>query len=208
MQIRLNDPCEAATDHLFIIENLIIVWSAEARNIWNSHPPALQIRTSLTPSVVNLRVSISNRASNLLSAFYSAPQIRLLLTIVCVIYLLQPIQKPASILFTGSSHRNQGDTWTKLVPRGNTEARNGYYVMNDVTVRWRSFCLHTFGIFSKIKCPWFSRNACIFKFQYTVEWALPPPHTSPPSFFKIKFYFINIKFYYANQCVPRHKNKH
>jgi len=88
VQIRLNDPCEATTDHLFIIENLIIVWSAEARNIWNSHPPALQIRTSLTPSVVNLRLSISNRASNLLGAFYSAPQIRLLLTIVCVIYLL------------------------------------------------------------------------------------------------------------------------
>jgi len=30
-----------------------------------------------------------------------------------------------------------------------------------------------------------------------------------PSFFKVKFYFKNIKFYHANQCVPRrHKNKH
>jgi len=39
------------------------------------------------------------------------------------------------------------DTWTKLVPTGNTEACNGYYVTNDVTCGQRSFCLHTFRIF-------------------------------------------------------------
>jgi len=37
---------------------------------------------------------------------------------------------------------------------------------------------------------------------------LPPP-THPPSFLEIKFYFKIVKFYIANQCVPRrHKNKH
>jgi len=46
---------------------------------------------------------------------------------------------------------NKWDTWTKLVPMGNTEGRNGYYVTNDVTVGWRSFCLHTFGIFREDK---------------------------------------------------------
>jgi len=39
--------------------------------------------------------------------------------------------------------------------------------------------------------------------------ALPPPQIPPPSLFEIKSYFKNIKFYYANQCVPRrHKNKY
>jgi len=114
VQIRLNDPCEAATDHLFIIENLIIVWSAEARNIWNSHPPALQIRTSLTPSVLNLRLNISNRASNLLSAFHSAPQIRLLLTIVCVIYLLTSTNTETHLFYSLEVH-----TETKGTPERN-----------------------------------------------------------------------------------------
>ena len=43
------------------------------------------------------------------------------------------------------------DTCTKLVPIGNTEARNSYYVTNGVTVGRRSFCLHTFGIFREDK---------------------------------------------------------
>jgi len=34
------------------------------------------------------------------------------------------------------------DTWTKLVSIGNIEARNGYYVTNDVGVGQRSFCSH------------------------------------------------------------------
>ena len=42
---------------------------------------------------------------------------------------------------------NVWDTWMKLVPIGNTEAHNGYYVTNDATFMWRSLCLHTFGIF-------------------------------------------------------------
>jgi len=29
---------------------------------------------------------------------------------------------------------------------------NGYYVTTDVTVGQRSFCLHTFGFFVRIKC--------------------------------------------------------
>jgi len=50
----------------------------------------------------------------------------------------------------------------KLVPIGNTEARNGYYVTNDITVERRSFSLHTFGIFCEdrmsliqLKCMYF-----------------------------------------------------
>jgi len=36
----------------------------------------------------------------------------------------------------------------------------------------------------------------------------PSPDPIPP-FFKIKFYFISMKFYNGSQCVPRrHKNKH
>jgi len=53
---------------------------------------------------------------------------------------------------------------------------------------------------SLAKCLWFSHNACIFKFHYT----------APTSHYFLKLnYFKNIKFYYANQCVPRrHKSKH
>jgi len=49
-----------------------------------------------------------------------------------------------------------------------------------------------------------------FKFHYTGEGALPPPFPdTTPLFFDIKFYLKYIKFYSANQCVPRrHKNKH
>jgi len=34
------------------------------------------------------------------------------------------------------------------------------------------------------------------------------PQAPPPSFPEIKFYFKNIKFYNANQCIPRHTHTH
>jgi len=42
-----------------------------------------------------------------------------------------------------------GDIWTKLVPIGNTEARNDYYVTNDVTVRRNGWTE------TRIGCSWF-----------------------------------------------------
>jgi len=74
-------------------------------------------------------------------------------------------------------------TWKKLVPIRNTEARNGYYVTNDVTVGRRSFCLHTFGIFREDKMI---HSKCMY-FKISLYW----PQTPLPSFFEIIFYFKN-----------------
>jgi len=41
-----------------------------------------------------------------------------------------------------------------------------------------------FDIFVRIKCLWFSGNACIFKFHYTGEGALLPSQTLPHHFSK------------------------
>ena len=117
--------------------------------------------------------------------------------------------RPRKIFNNSTLNQNiSWDTWTQLVPIGNTEDRSGYYVMNDVTVGRRSFCLHTFGIFCEDKMS-LIQSECVYFFKccYTGEGAAPSP--DPPSFFEIKFYFKNIKFYHANQCVPRtHKNKY
>ena len=43
------------------------------------------------------------------------------------------------------------------------------------------------AFFVRIKCLWFSQNACIFKFHYTGEGALPPPQTTPHHFSKLNF---------------------
>ena len=48
-------------------------------------------------------------------------------------------------------------------------------------------------------------------FKISLYWggALPPSRPTPRQFSKLSFIFENIKFYSANQCVPRrHKNKH
>ena len=71
----------------------------------------------------------------------------------------------------GSKYRTKSlqlwDTWTKLVPIGITEA--GWWLLRN---KWRHFRPITFfymrsAFFLRIKCLWFSRNACIFKLHYT-----------------------------------------
>jgi len=65
------------------------------------------------------------------------------------------------------------------------------------------------ALFACMNCVCISRNACILKFHYTGEGALPPLQTLPPLLFEIKFLYINLKLYSANQCMPRrHKSKH
>ena len=97
-----------------------------------------------------------------------------------------------------------GDTWTKLIPIGNTATSNGYYVVTDVTVGRRSFCLHTFVIFfRRIKCLRFSQNAHIFKFHYTGEGGIlypipraPFPHPTSLNFIsKILHFTMQINAY-------------
>jgi len=112
-------------------------------------------------------------------------------------------------VFMQSAKLTCQDTWTKLVPIENTEACITY------RMTWLSGEDHFVNIrlafFMRIKCLWFSRNACIFYilFYLFIYTALPPTQTSPPSFFEIKFYSKKSTFFYSNQCVPRrHKNKH
>ena len=67
------------------------------------------------------------------------------------IYKHTDVNKKSMSCHYNTRYNKLWDTWKKLVPMGNTEGRNGYYVTNDVTVGWRSFCLHTFGIFREDK---------------------------------------------------------
>ena len=96
------------------------------------------------------------------------------------------------------------DTWTILVPIGknrNTDA--GQLLLPN---QWhhchtqRSFWI----LFTSMKCVCFSRNASM------IGGGFAPSPDLTLSFFKIKFLFKNLKFYSANQCVPRrrHKSKH
>jgi len=80
------------------------------------------------------------------------------------------------------------DTWTKLVPIGNTEAHNGYLHNEWRHCRAKIVFYTCSAFFVRIRCLWFSRNACNFKFHYTGEGYSPSPD-STPSFLKIKFYF-------------------
>ena len=57
------------------------------------------------------------------------------------------------------------------------------------------------AFFVRIKCLWFIRNACIFKFHYTAEEALSPPQTTPHHFSNL--FFSNIWSCNANQCVAQ-----
>jgi len=104
------------------------------------------------------------------------------------------------IIQSYTGYKYSGDTWTKLVPIGNTESCNGYYVMNNVTVRRRSFCLHTFSIFVRIKCLWFSWSACIFVITLW-RGLCPLPRLHSYHFLMLNLIFLNIKFYSANPCI-------
>jgi len=65
------------------------------------------------------------------------------------------------------------------------------------------------ALFACMNCVCISRNACILKFHYAGQEAVPPLQTLPPLLFEIKFLYINLKLYSANQCMPRrHKSKH
>jgi len=75
-------------------------------------------------------------------------------------------------------------TWTNSVPIGNTDTSNGYYVTNDVTVGEDRFVYIRSAFFVRIKCLWFSQNACIFKVHYTGEGLCPLP-IFHPLFFQI-----------------------
>jgi len=59
------------------------------------------------------------------------------------------------------------------------------YVTNNVTIRRRSLCLHTFGIFRKDKMFDSVEMHLFFNFHYTGEGLFP----DTLSFFEIKFYF-------------------
>ena len=63
------------------------------------------------------------------------------------------------------------------------------------------------AFFTRIKCLSVEMHVFL-NFIIMGRGSAPSPH-STPSFFQIKFYFKNVKFYNANQCVPRrHKNSH
>jgi len=95
------------------------------------------------------------------------------------------VRSKADITQLNLPHGKMRDTWTKLVSTGNTEARNGYYVTNDVTVGRRLFCLHTLGIFREDKMSDLVEMHVFLDF-IILESGLPRSH--PRHFSKLIFF--------------------
>ena len=95
--------------------------------------------------------------------------------------------RPRKIFNNSTLNQNiSWDTWTQLVPIGNTEDRSGYYAMNDVTVGRRSFCLHTFGIFCEDKMS-LIQSECVYFFKCCYTGEGPAPSPDPHHFSKLNF---------------------
>jgi len=106
-------------------------------------------------------------------------------------------------------HQCNGDTWTKLVPMGNAEAR--WWLLRNKWHHCRAkIILFTYvrHFFVKIKCLRFSRNACIFTFHYTPR--LRSHHSLKLNFISKIWNFtmqIITKSIIACQCVSRRHKK-
>jgi len=106
-------------------------------------------------------------------------------------------------------HQCNGDTWTKLVPMGNAEAR--WWLLRNKWHHCRAkIILFTYvrHFFVKIKCLQFSRNACIFTFHYTPR--LRSHHCLKLNFISKIWNFtmqIITKSIIACQCVSRRHKK-